>query len=425
MLRRIVIVAVVLVGLSVLVFVARDGSPLWLLLRVVAVVALTGLTVASLLQSDDLDGRLAWPVGLVSLVAGIGFAPWIVKQPGSLTGLASLVAIVAGLVLLVIGTGLAMRDRTRTAQVAYPVLTLVVLVAGVWVVSPALLATNVPRTSLGDTPAQVGLDAEDVEITTSDGVALAGWYVPSTNGAAVVLRHGSGSTRSAVLGHAEVLVEAGYGVLMLDARGQGDSGGRAMGFGWWGERDIDAGLRFLAGRDDVEPTRLGVVGLSMGGEEGIGSASSSGLVRAVVAEGATGRTADDDGWYSEEFGVRGWLQEQLEAAQDVVLGVLTEAPRPVSLRESVQRSAGVPFLLVAAGTVADEGHVARYLQSAAPDRVDVWVVREAGHTDALDTARDEWVDRVVGFLDAALLDPAVDPAAEPAEEPDAAEPAEG
>ena len=77
-------------------------------------------------------------------------------------------------------------------------------------------------------------------MTTDDGVRLAGWYVTSTNRAAVVLLHGAGSTRSDVLDEAAVLAGDGFGVLMIDARGHGDSGGRAMDFGWYGDADIAA-----------------------------------------------------------------------------------------------------------------------------------------------------------------------------------------
>ena len=109
-----------------------------------------------------------------------------------------------------------------------------------FVVGPAVAATNVPRPEIGATPASAGLAYQDVTLTTADGVRLAGWYVPSSNGAAVVLRHGAGSTRSNVLPEAEVLARHGFGVLLVDARGHGQSDGRAMDFGWHGDADIDA-----------------------------------------------------------------------------------------------------------------------------------------------------------------------------------------
>jgi uncharacterized protein len=76
----------------------------------------------------------------------------------------------------------------------------------------AVFATNEPPGPLGSaTPARYGLAYHDVALRTADGVRLSAWYIPSRNGAAVVLLPGSGSTRSAVLAQAEVLARHGYG----------------------------------------------------------------------------------------------------------------------------------------------------------------------------------------------------------------------
>ena len=48
----------------------------------------------------------------------------------------------------------------------------------------------------GRTPADLELAYRDVTFPSSDGVDLAGWYVPARNGAAVALLHGAASTRS-------------------------------------------------------------------------------------------------------------------------------------------------------------------------------------------------------------------------------------
>ena len=73
-----------------------------------------------------------------------------------------------------------------------------------------MAASFAPRPALGgQTPADLGLAYRDVTFPSSDGVTLAGWYIPSRNGAAVVLLHGAGSTRSGVLDQAAVLAGRG------------------------------------------------------------------------------------------------------------------------------------------------------------------------------------------------------------------------
>ena len=124
--------------------------------------------------------------------------------------------------------------------------------------------------------------------------------MPSSAGAAAVLLHGAGSTRSNVLDHAVVLGRAGYGLLLFDARGHGRSGGRAMDFGWYGDADIAVAVTFLQAQPDVDDERIAAVGMSVGGEEAIGAGAGDPRIKAVVAEGATNGGAGDKAWLSDE-----------------------------------------------------------------------------------------------------------------------------
>jgi uncharacterized protein len=66
-----------------------------------------------------------------------------------------------------------------------------------------------------------------------------------------------------------------------------------MDFGWHGELDIAGAVTFLAQQRDVDPGRIAVVGMSMGGEEATGAVGTDQRIAAVVAEGATARTSAD------------------------------------------------------------------------------------------------------------------------------------
>jgi len=395
------VAAAAAIGLALLV--ALDGSPGWRVGRVVAAGAIGGVAVLAQLRPDDrARGRAAVALGLPVLAVGIGFLPFAVKGGAPLAAIAGPFSLVAGLVLTVGGTVVATRGRKVGRRLAAGGCAVVATVLVAYVVGPAVAATNVPRPELGASPESVGLPYASVTLRTADGVDLAGWYVPSTNRAAVVLLHGAGATRSDVLDQAAVLGRHGFGVLLVDARGHGESGGRAMDFGWHGDADVAAATAWLAHRPDVDERRIGAVGMSMGGEEAIGATATDERIRAVVAEGATARSAADEAWLSDEFGVRGLVQEQIEALQDRVTDVLTSATVPISARAAVEAS-DARYLLVAAGEVADEGHAAAYVRAGAPHRVATWTVPGAAHTDGLATDPAEWEARVVGFLNDALL----------------------
>ena len=57
-------------------------------------------------------------------------------------------------------------------------------------------------------------------------------------------------------------------------------------FGWKGERDVRAAVEFLRNRPDVDPERIGGIGLSVGGEMMIEAAAESDGLAAVVSDGA-------------------------------------------------------------------------------------------------------------------------------------------
>jgi dienelactone hydrolase len=347
-------------------------------------------------------GVLFVAAGSVLAAVGVGLLPHPIDSGLTTMSVVSVASMLSGIALVGGGAAAGLRGRRRVGALAGGAVVLLVLAATVSIVAPAVAATVVPSTEITSTPAAVGLEFESVTLTTTDGVRLAAWFVPGTNGAGVVVVHGAGSTRSDVLDQAAVLARGGYTLVLVDARGHGDSGGTAMDFGWYGDLDIAAGTDFLASRPEVDAGRIGVVGFSMGGEEAIGAAAADPRIRAVVAEGATARQADDKAWLSDVYGWRGWLQEQVEKVQYGVTDYLTEASPPTALRSAVVRASGTRFLLITAGEVDDEGHAASHVQAAASDRVMVWTVDGAGHTGGYDTRPDDWQQRVIGFLDESL-----------------------
>ncbi len=137
------------------------------------------------------------------------------------------------------------------------------------------------------TPDQLGLPFEDVTISTPDGLALPGWFIPGGSGTrpGVVLVHGWESARDRTLPQAQVLHAAGFHVLTVDVRGNGANGPEALPMSV-GEYAADARAAVAALRARPDVTSVGVLGHSMGGAGGLVAAARDPGIAAVVAVSA-------------------------------------------------------------------------------------------------------------------------------------------
>jgi uncharacterized protein len=238
----------------------------------------------------------------------------------------------------------------------------------------------------------------NVSLAADDGVPLAAWYAPPRNGAAIVLVHGGTGSREEVRAHASLLRDAGYGVLALDLRGHGTSGGDGNAFGWEGTRDVQAAVAYLQGDDSVRA--IGGLGLSLGGEVLLGALNATPALGAVVSEGATYRSIDE---YLTVPGrddlVRSWMPRLIYAATGIFTG---DAP-PVPIAGSIAGAPDVPLLLIASGTEPDEAVYNTHFAAAAGERARLWIVPDVGHTGALAGRPDEYGSRVTAFFQSALI----------------------
>ena len=178
----------------------------------------------------------------------------------------------------------------RTVASAGAILMLGLIVAlGVigWVGSERAIHPELPE----DLPrrAEFDLPLQDVTFLARDGTRLAGWFVPAAvartrRAPTVVLMHGYGSTREETLPHAEYLHRAGYNALLFDFRASGESDGEAATIGGFEQEDALGALDYLEARGDIDMTRVGFQGISMGASVAIMAAAGDDRVAGVVAE---------------------------------------------------------------------------------------------------------------------------------------------
>lgn len=144
-----------------------------------------------------------------------------------------------------------------------------------------------PSTALYQTPGQFGLEYEPVEIYAADGTELFAWFLPARGKprATVLYLHGNGENISTQFANVAWLPAKGFSVLALDYRGYGGSEGTPSFAGV--QLDIDAAMRTLLTRPDVDPDRIIIFGQSLGAALAIHYVAHSqhrASVRAVVLD---------------------------------------------------------------------------------------------------------------------------------------------
>jgi uncharacterized protein len=391
-------------GLAFAAILAADGTVWWRIIRAATALLITVVLLWLSARKRKAGAGIGMFAGVAGLVTGITYGIRFLMIDGiSWLSVTGLIVLLAGILLLFLSTKRLVTGLKVVWGIISGVLLFLAVVIIAWTAAPAVLATNMPPIPPGkETPTDYKLEAKEVTFTTEDGVDLSAWYLPSKNGAALIVRHGSGSTGSDVLAQAAVLAKHGYGLLITDARGHGRSGGRAMDFGWYGDKDIRAAADFLVTQPGIDPEKIGAVGFSMGGEEAIGAMAADARIKAIVAEGATQRTREDKVWMADTFGVAGSIQQALDWFKFGLADLLTSASRPITLAKAVEQAAPRQVLMITAGTVEDEGYAAEHMQKSSPDRVSIWNVPGAGHTGGFTTSPELWEKTVTGFLDEQL-----------------------
>ena len=104
---------------------------------------------------------------------------------------------------------------------------------------------------------------ETVWLTTKDNIRLEGWFVPVTAArGTVILFHGHGSKKSAVLDESAVFRKLGYNTFLLDFRAHGNSGGNTCTIGYRETEDVKLAYDYVSKRTASSPIVL--YGISMG-----------------------------------------------------------------------------------------------------------------------------------------------------------------
>src|SRR4030042_3182443 len=162
------------------------------------------------------------------------------------------------------------------------VIAFIYLLAGYFIAGTIILLNRQP---VPKNPKHYGMDFEDIEYKTSDGVNIKGWLISGSLNKLVIMTHVGGLTKygSTVqyknltklynkeiefLKTAKHLHKEGYWVSMFDFRNHGDSGPDPnkgiAGVGLEEYKDVVATMDYLKGRDKLKNMKVGFVSFCMG-----------------------------------------------------------------------------------------------------------------------------------------------------------------
>ena len=250
-----------------------------------------------------------------------------------------------------------------------------------------------PGTPILEHPENTGVAGlSNVSFVAKTGNNVRAWYVPSRNRAAIVISHGTNADRSALLPELRFLANAGFGVLAIDWPGDGGSEGEIH----WDEHErqtLTAAIDWLIARDDIDKSKIGAFGFSMGGYITAQVASFDTRISAVALAAAPTDFAEYTRWDNRSWG---WLS-QYPAMLAVRAAKMPIADlRPIDVIEHVSPR---PILIL--GGDADPTipeFMTRKLFAAAKEPKELWIVHGAGHGNYVQIAPQEYQNQLVGFF---------------------------
>lgn len=283
-----------------------------------------------------------------------------------------------------------------------------IIVAGAAITGISIYAasslTSFERAPVQHNPSEYGLEYTDVSFTSRDGLTLQGWWLETDNAnPVIVMVHGSEGNRAEpperMLGIARDLVSNHFNVLMFDMRGHGESGGEHISAGLYEKNDILGAVDYIRQRG-IE-SKIGVIGFSMGAATSLMTTPECEDISAVVADGSyTDIVSIIESEFSKRSPLPKFFIPIILFMTKHIYGVDFLAIKPV---EAV-REITVPVFIIHGGqddTIPLQ-HAYQLYEACRNPESRLWIIEEAGHSEAYNTRPEEYINRLVSFFEAAF-----------------------
>ncbi len=252
------------------------------------------------------------------------------------------------------------------------------------------------RLPITTTPAKLNLPYRNINLTASDGLHLAGWYIPGSRPEAIILVHGINANRQVMLPTAEILAGAGYPLLLPDLRGHGQSDPSHVTYGYREALDVQAAADFLARQPGIE--QIGAVGMSLGGATVIRAAAIEPQIGPLVVQSTFSSLpgAIDDAFEGMSVFPRWPFAPLFVAVAERQLGLNAAA---VDSRRDLATMPPRPLLIIhGRQDHLFPVHHAEEMYQAAPQPKALWIIEDMGHGNPAESHTEEYRARVLTFF---------------------------
>jgi uncharacterized protein len=282
---------------------------------------------------------------------------------------------------------------------AFIIVGIVVGIIFVFSVLTFFLSIHPPKYNEKRTPADLGINYENVEFKTSDGLTLKGWFIPSKNKdskAVVIVGHGYPFSKSNVLGFAPFL-HGEYNLFFIDFRYFGESEGKYTTVGWKEQEDMKAAIKYLKTRNGIDKDKIGAMGFSLSASTMLLTKSSD--IKAIIADSPY---ASLDRMTKESYRIFpgftkmpfAWMTKLLAK---IFLGLNVSDVSP----EKSIKNLDTPVLLIHGdrdSQISVENSKLIY-DSSNKDITELWIVKGADHGQSYALSGNEYEQRILGFFD--------------------------
>lgn len=240
-------------------------------------------------------------------------------------------------------------------------------------------------------PSDFGLEYEEVNFRSRDGIKLSGWLIPNNNTkAAIIVMHGYPADKANLLGIAEFLAKD-FNVLLFDFRSFGKSEGSYTTAGYLERNDLLGAINFLEKEKNL--TKIGLYGFSLGGAVALMTEHKN--VKAIVTDSSYAKLSNMiEHMYRFFFILKYPLAYLTKLYGILFLRANIDDASPVDNMKNLK----IPVLLIHAEKDSQIPVNEAYLLHKANKKTELWIVENADHGMTHSINPEKYEEKVTEFF---------------------------